>query len=61
MRSGASVGFEASSSRRCNLRNAELSFSDATGANFRNANLDGCMLYRSEIALACFDDAELKP
>jgi uncharacterized protein YjbI with pentapeptide repeats len=44
---------------RCNLRNAELSFSDATGANFRSANLDGCLMYRSETALARFDEALL--
>jgi uncharacterized protein YjbI with pentapeptide repeats len=44
---------------QCNLRNAELSFSDATGANFRSANLDGCLMYRSETALARFDEALL--
>jgi uncharacterized protein YjbI with pentapeptide repeats len=42
---------------RCNLRNAELSFSDATGANFRSANLDGCLMYRSERRSASFDAA----
>jgi|SRR5215472_6593721 len=44
---------------RANLRNAELSFSDATQANFRGANLDGCMMYRGEATLAQFDDATL--
>jgi len=44
---------------RATLRNAELSFSDATQANFRRANLDGCLMYRSEITLARFDDAVL--
>jgi len=34
-----------------------MSFSDATGANFRRANLQGCMMYRAETALACFDEA----
>jgi uncharacterized protein YjbI with pentapeptide repeats len=42
---------------RSNLRNAELSFSDATEANFRDANIEGCMMYRSEITLARFDGA----
>ena len=44
---------------RCNLRNAELSFSDATGANFRGANIDGCLMYRSETTLVRFDGAKL--
>jgi uncharacterized protein YjbI with pentapeptide repeats len=44
---------------RANLRNAELSFSDATGANFRDANLDACLMYRSETRLAHFDHAVL--
>lgn len=44
---------------RCNLRNAELSFSDATQANFRDANLDGCLMYRTEIRLALFHGATL--
>ena len=44
---------------RCNLRNAELSFSKATGASFRNANLDGCLMYRSETSLASFGGAVL--
>jgi uncharacterized protein YjbI with pentapeptide repeats len=42
---------------RCNLRDAEVSFSDATGANFSNANLEGCLMYRSETSLAHFDGA----
>ena len=41
------------------LRNAELSFSDATAANFRSARLEGCLMYRSETYLARFDDAML--
>lgn len=44
---------------RCNLRDAELSFSDATGANFRSANLEGCTMYQSETTLAHFDHAVL--
>jgi uncharacterized protein YjbI with pentapeptide repeats len=44
---------------RVNLQNAELSFSDATQANFRDANLEGCLMYRSEITLARFDRAVL--
>jgi uncharacterized protein YjbI with pentapeptide repeats len=39
--------------------NAELSFSDATGADFQNAKLEGCMMYRSETSLAHFDGAVL--
>jgi uncharacterized protein YjbI with pentapeptide repeats len=31
------------------LKNAELSFSYAAGANFRNADLRGCALYMSQI------------
>ena len=46
---------------RCNLHNAELSFSDATSANFRNANLDGCLLYRAETRYACFYGAMITP
>lgn len=46
---------------RANLRGAELSFSDATGADFRNAKLDGCLLYRSETYMACFDGAAISP
>jgi uncharacterized protein YjbI with pentapeptide repeats len=42
---------------RCNLRDAELSFSDATSANFCDATLDGCKLYRSETRLARFHGA----
>jgi uncharacterized protein YjbI with pentapeptide repeats len=44
---------------RCNLHNAELSFSDTTAADFRDANLDGCLMYRSETTQARFDGAEL--
>jgi uncharacterized protein YjbI with pentapeptide repeats len=46
---------------RANLSNAELSFSNATGANFRDANLDGCEMYRSETRNACFDGAVISP
>jgi pentapeptide repeat protein len=42
---------------RANLRNAELSFSDATSANFQKAKLEGCMMYRSETTLTAFDGA----
>jgi uncharacterized protein YjbI with pentapeptide repeats len=42
---------------RANLRNAELSFSDATSANFQNAKLEGCKMYRSETSHAHFDGA----
>jgi uncharacterized protein YjbI with pentapeptide repeats len=31
------------------LKNAELSFSYAAGANFRNADLRGCALYMSQV------------
>ncbi len=41
----------------CNLRDAEVSFSDATRANFQNAKLQGCKMYRSETSLAHFDGA----
>ena len=44
---------------RCNLRNAELSFSNAYGANFQKADLDGCLMYRTETTHARFDDALL--
>jgi uncharacterized protein YjbI with pentapeptide repeats len=44
---------------RANLQKAELSFSDATGANFGDANLEGCMMYRSETKLARLDGAVL--
>ena len=43
---------------RCNLRNAELSFSDATGGNFRGVNLDGYLMYRSETKVGHFDGAD---
>ena len=35
---------------RCDLRNAELSFSDATSANFRRANLEGCLDHRMKVS-----------
>jgi uncharacterized protein YjbI with pentapeptide repeats len=44
---------------RCSLHNSELSFSDATRANFRDANMDGCLMWRSEITSACFDGSVL--
>jgi uncharacterized protein YjbI with pentapeptide repeats len=44
---------------RCNLRDAELSFSDATSATFRDANLDGCLMYRAETTCAHFDGAAI--
>jgi len=44
---------------RCNLRNAEISFSNATGADFWRANLDGCKMYRSETRLAHFREARI--
>jgi uncharacterized protein YjbI with pentapeptide repeats len=40
---------------RCNLRNAELSFSDAYVAYFRKADLDSCLMYRAETESAQFD------
>jgi uncharacterized protein YjbI with pentapeptide repeats len=42
-----------------NLRNAELSFSDATSANFSECEVEGCKKYRSETSLAHFDGAAL--
>lgn len=48
-----------SSFSRCNLLNAKLFFSNATEANFRNANLDGCLMYRSETSFACFHGSVL--
>ena len=50
-----------SSFTRCNLRNAELSFSDATSANFRDANLDRCLLYHAETRHASFYGAVITP
>ena len=44
---------------RGNLCNAELLFSDATGADFRSADLDGCLMCRSETMDACFDRSVL--
>jgi uncharacterized protein YjbI with pentapeptide repeats len=44
---------------RCDLRNAELSFSDATSAKFSNANLDDCLMYRVETRFARFDGATI--
>jgi hypothetical protein len=44
---------------RCNLRDAEISYADVSGADFRNANLDGCLMWRSEITSACFDGSVL--
>jgi uncharacterized protein YjbI with pentapeptide repeats len=46
---------------RCNLRNAELSFSNAYGANFRGSDMDGCLMYCSETKHARFDEAILSP
>jgi uncharacterized protein YjbI with pentapeptide repeats len=51
--------FVKTSFSRCNLQNAELSFSSATQASFCNANLEGCLMYRSETTLARFDGAML--
>ncbi len=42
---------------RANLRDAELSFSDATSSDFRNAKLENCLMYRAETTLARFDGA----
>jgi uncharacterized protein YjbI with pentapeptide repeats len=44
-----------------NLRNAELSFGDATCANFQNAKLECCLMYRSETLGAHFDQAIISP
>lgn len=45
----------------CNLRNAEISFANAYGANFQEADLDGAMLYRTETKHARFDAAIAGP
>ncbi len=42
---------------RANLAHAELSFSNATGAAFSQANLDSCLMYCSETRLARFHSA----
>lgn len=39
---------------RANLRGAEISFADATGADFRQAILTDVAMYRTEISLAHF-------
>ena len=46
---------------RCSLVGAELSFSDATGADFSQANMDGCLLYRAETRGANFDQTIISP
>jgi uncharacterized protein YjbI with pentapeptide repeats len=44
---------------RTNLRSAEISFADATGAHFRQADLTDVAMYRTETALARFEDSLL--
>ena len=42
-----------------NLRGAEISFADATGADFRHADLIDALMYRTETTLAHFEDSLL--
>jgi uncharacterized protein YjbI with pentapeptide repeats len=42
---------------RANLRGAEISFADATGADFRKADLTDALMYQTETQLAKFDQA----
>jgi uncharacterized protein YjbI with pentapeptide repeats len=42
---------------RTNLRGAEISFADATGADFRQADLTDALMYQTETILAKFDQA----
>jgi uncharacterized protein YjbI with pentapeptide repeats len=42
---------------RTNLRDAESSFADATGADFRHADLTDALMYQTETQLAKFDQA----
>jgi uncharacterized protein YjbI with pentapeptide repeats len=44
---------------RTNLRHAEISFADATGADFRKADLTDVAMYRTEITSAHFGDSLL--
>jgi uncharacterized protein YjbI with pentapeptide repeats len=44
---------------RANLRGAEISFADATGADFRQADLTDASMYRAETTLAHFEDSLL--
>jgi uncharacterized protein YjbI with pentapeptide repeats len=42
-----------------NLRGAEISFADPTGADFRQADLADVSMYRTETMLAHFEDSLL--
>jgi uncharacterized protein YjbI with pentapeptide repeats len=42
---------------RTNLRGAEISFANTTGADFRNADLADALMYQTETQLAKFDQA----
>lgn len=42
-----------------NLRGAEVSFAKADGANFFRANLDGCLMYRTQVRYTKFDEAKI--
>jgi len=42
---------------RCNLRDAEISYADVSGANFRQANL--CGVYRSNVRSVRFHEARM--
>ena len=44
---------------RANLRGAEISFADASSADFRKADLTDATMYRTESWHAKFDDALL--
>jgi hypothetical protein len=44
---------------RTNLRGAEISFADATGADFRQADLTDVLMYQTETQLAKFDGATI--
>jgi hypothetical protein len=42
-----------------NLRGAEVSFANADGANFFRANLDACLMYRTQVGRAKFGEAKI--
>jgi uncharacterized protein YjbI with pentapeptide repeats len=42
---------------RTNLRGAEIAFADATGADFKQADLTDVLMYQTETHLAKFDQA----
>jgi uncharacterized protein YjbI with pentapeptide repeats len=44
---------------RCNLRAAEISFANAYGTNFTNADLTDALMYQTETNLAKFEQASV--